>query len=108
MKNLQCLTCGKPFKSRKRDARYCSHVCKPSNRTHGRDRRPLLCEICKQPETVLNKRTGKPIALSFDHDHITGKFRGFICVACNHGLGVFKDNIETLKTAIDYLILSRG
>jgi hypothetical protein len=38
-----------------------------------------------------------------DHDKKTGKVRGILCQSCNHGLGHFKDNIESLKNAIRYL-----
>lgn len=38
-----------------------------------------------------------------DHCHITGKIRGFLCSNCNTGLGLFKDNINLLESAIKYL-----
>jgi Recombination endonuclease VII len=38
-----------------------------------------------------------------DHCHKTGKFRAILCGTCNVGLGQFKDNISTLKSAIKYL-----
>lgn len=41
--------------------------------------------------------------LVVDHSHITGKVRGPLCRACNVGLGMFGDNIELMKKAIDYL-----
>ena len=51
------------------------------------------CLICGQS---LNK-------WEMDHDHITGKVRGILCYNCNNGLGKFKDSIELLKKAIEYL-----
>ena len=63
-----------------------------------------LCAICKNPE--MNKKR-----LSVDHDHscCDGSFscgkciRGLLCSNCNTFLGNAKDNIDTLKTAIEYL-----
>lgn len=38
-----------------------------------------------------------------DHSHKTGKIRGVLCRWCNTGLGNFKDKIESLQRAIEYL-----
>ena len=37
------------------------------------------------------------------HDHKTGRPRAWICDSCNTGIGRFKDEIEILKNAIEYL-----
>jgi hypothetical protein len=55
------------------------------------------CAICARPASELTKR------LSIDHDHVSKKVRGLLCGNCNTGLGMFKDNIEHLKAAIEYL-----
>lgn len=58
------------------------------------------CLICGA--NCENKRN-----LSVDHCHKTGKVRGLLCIGCNRGLGAFKDNINHLKEAIQYLNDSR-
>lgn len=50
------------------------------------------CKICRSN-----------IKLHLDHCHTTGKVRGILCSMCNHGIGNFKDNIELMKKAIEYL-----
>lgn len=57
---------------------------------------PDFCDLCSSARP-LNK------LLHWDHDHITGKFRGWLCSKCNLGLGYFEDNIQGLQRAIDYL-----
>lgn len=55
-----------------------------------------VCAICKEECKTKN-------SLSVDHDHQTGKVRGLLCNSCNGGLGLFKDNINILRKAIEYL-----
>lgn len=59
---------------------------------------PFECPIC-------NKRTiaGVTSKVVLEHDHHTGKAGGWICDSCNTGLGRFKDDIELLKRAIEFL-----
>jgi hypothetical protein len=55
------------------------------------------CAICGLDETENKKK------LAVDHDHSTGKVRDLLCINCNTGLGMFKENIDNLATAIKYL-----
>lgn len=52
-----------------------------------------VCAICSLP----------PRDWHIDHDHDTNLVRGLLCGPCNMGLGLFKDNKETLLKAIEYL-----
>ena len=71
--------------------------------------KPIMSDSC-----ILCERTGDELMNTgafngnrgpwcLDHNHQTGKFRGWICQHCNNGLGGFRDNINTLKNAIKYL-----
>jgi len=55
------------------------------------------CKICGLRSSEL-KRT-----FHLDHCHDTLKIRGILCPSCNTGLGLFRDNIEVLKSAVKYL-----
>lgn len=54
------------------------------------------CKLCSKQGTET-----KPLVI--DHCHRTGKVRGLLCNECNQALGLLKDQIETLKNAIEYL-----
>lgn len=53
---------------------------------------PANCEVC-----------GIAASLQCDHDHATGKFRGWLCGACNRALGIVKDNPVVLQRLAEYL-----
>lgn len=61
------------------------------------DEQGRRCAICKSPDPRSQK------GWSTDHCHVGGKIRGILCHMCNVGLGAFRDNLEYLKTATDYL-----
>jgi len=62
-----------------------------------------VCLICKLPETAKTNSRQNTRKLNVDHCHKTGKVRGLLCSNCNRALGMFKDNIQNLNNAIDYL-----
>jgi hypothetical protein len=55
-----------------------------------------LCAICRQAP-----------AEHVDHCHDKGHVRGILCFNCNGGLGQFRDRVDILKKAIDYLERTR-
>ena len=62
-----------------------------------------LCAICNQPESSKDK-DGGPRMLAVDHCHETGKVRGLLCSGCNTALGGFKDSVQLLDAANNYLL----
>ena len=67
------------------------------------EKQNYVCAICHRPENAVGHRSGLPRALAVDHCHETGKIRSLLCTNCNRGLGKFNDNIEFLKSAVQYL-----
>lgn len=59
------------------------------------------CAICHLPEPVEKKD------LAVDHDHATGIIRGLLCSRCNLALGLFRDSVSSLESAIHYLTRSK-
>jgi hypothetical protein len=55
-----------------------------------------VCAICKKPDPC-----GRDLAV--DHCHITNKVRGLLCTNCNMAIGKFQENIEYLRSAVDYM-----
>lgn len=60
-----------------------------------------LCVICNEAGFQMNSRVYHD--LNVDHDYKTGKVRGLLCHNCNRALGLLKDDIERLKSAVRYL-----
>lgn len=58
------------------------------------------CPICG---CKLQEKGHAPSSAVVDHCHETGLIRGIICLACNTGLGMFRDNIAALMNAKLYL-----
>lgn len=75
---------------------YCRPCAKAYHKQYkkARDAAPpeTPCCICGSEEN-----------LRMDHDHVTGRFRGWLCHRHNIALGMIGDSIEELLQAIDYL-----
>lgn len=66
------------------------------NLMYSQDNRCAICGEYWKPDKQSRR-------LSIDHNHETGKIRGLLCRNCNTGIGMLKDNIQTIQNALDYL-----
>jgi hypothetical protein len=55
------------------------------------------CAVCGRHQSDLNH------TLVIDHDHVTGKVRGLLCMRCNTGIGFLGDSVYSLAKALEYL-----
>jgi hypothetical protein len=55
------------------------------------------CAICSRPAP------DRLASMHLDHDHETGRIRGFLCLDCNQGLGKMRDSPDLLLRALVYL-----
>lgn len=62
-----------------------------------------VCAICGNLETIKDAKNGMIKRLAVDHNHITGAVRGLLCAACNYIIGSCKENVNTLRSAIEYI-----
>lgn len=62
------------------------------------------CAICGRGHKVKFIKGGKAAKrLSLDHCHNSNAVRGLLCQTCNAGIGMLKDSVELLESAIFYL-----
>lgn len=104
-REITCVTCHSPIALEKLlGSLFCSTACSTMairarrvalepNQLWVMLQDELICEICKEPVDLPH----------LDHNHINGKFRGILCSGCNVGLGMMKESIANLSSAIDYL-----
>jgi hypothetical protein len=69
----------------------------------GKDKKTIQERLAGRPKSKICEICGSNKRICFDHDHVTNKFRGWLCITCNFALGLVKDNKNTLKSMIKYL-----
>jgi predicted nucleic acid-binding Zn ribbon protein len=111
-----CRKCGEQFLRTTPAQRYCSGRCwlAVHRKQRKREKRftipePLYlqrlaeqnnrCAICDE----LSGSNNRNDRLAVDHCHSRNVFRGLLCHRCNTALGLFKDSVENLESAIRYL-----
>lgn len=117
-KDKPCRYCSTLFTPQAPSEHYCSDKCKDwgvgnayLQRVYGlsveeyKDMYILQdgkCAICGNTGYTMNK-LNHIVSLNVDHCHTSNKVRGLLCHDCNRGLGLFKDNLQYLQNAINYL-----
>ncbi len=62
------------------------------------------CPICLRTENEVKGKGGKTSGTwCCDHDHITNKFRGWLCHSCNRAIGGFNEDVERMHRAIEWV-----
>lgn len=98
-------------------ANYLYYECKECTRKHSKVRKTLreqnpltnpkshICPICERTFNDVFGSGGRHLKSGWvmDHDHVTEKYRGYICHSCNRGLGMFQDDPKILRNAANYL-----
>ncbi len=67
--------------------------------------KPSKCQCCGvEVKNIINKKKySNSGILQLDHEHETEEFRGWICYACNQGIGKLGDNLKGIIKAALYL-----
>ena len=61
------------------------------------------CGICRISLSRDILTIGHPHSACIDHNHETGEIRGILCRHCNGALGLFKDRLDVIERAVEYL-----
>lgn len=107
-----CPACG--VTHTERYVRYCSETCreegKKRKRERQKERRFRGHPITKDEYDALHeKQQGRcwiceeESKLVIDHCHTEGHVRGLLCIPCNTGLGMFRDDVSLFSKAVEYL-----
>mgnify|MGYP000002081743 FL=1 len=61
-----------------------------------------VCPICQRDIVEIGRKGQKKLqSWVLDHCHDTETFRGWVCHQCNEGDGAFKDDVNSMKQAVD-------
>jgi len=93
-KRTECKSCMKKL-IKERD--YLRSITPPPPKNY-------VCPVCLETEEQCAGKGGNhSTTWALDHDHNTGGFRGYLCHSCNRAIGCFRDDIERMQRAVEYL-----
>jgi len=91
--------CGRCIECRAHERRLARYDLTPQQYKRMLFMQNYQCAICHRPLPELEH------GLAVDHDHVTGKVRGLLCLNCNTGLGQFADDVVRMHRALEYVKL---
>ena len=62
------------------------------------------CQICGKSVEDIRAENNHFKSLCIDHDHITNKFRGLLCLTCNSNLAWYEANRKSIEDYIDKML----
>lgn len=92
--------------ARERKKREAVRASIPADKRRAQHRRYKGLPEPTRPESGACECCGKSALLDglcLDHDHVTGKFRGWLCNFCNTAIGKLGDSLDGVKRAVAYL-----
>lgn len=97
-----CVECNNILREKNKEYFRWSRIKKEYNLTKDEfyiilEKQNYSCPICGV--NILNMLKN----IHVDHNHTTGIVRGILCSKCNQGIGLFMENKNILKSAIEYL-----
>ena len=103
-----CFSCSKPLGRKKSSKEKDIGDIKQKSRTRWlRFKYGITIEEYNSLHAMQNGKCGichsNLVSPHIDHCHTTNKIRGLLCAECNKGLGMFRDNIDHLQAAIEYI-----
>ncbi len=110
-RNAKCKKCSRQYiQSWKRANRFAATLMECRTRSKQRGHKPCIataseiakvftgrCIICGVDERNCSRK------LNLDHDHKTGKFRGWLCGKCNTAIGLLNDSPELIFNVALYI-----
>jgi len=105
VQNFQHMLAGEIKRKCRSCAREQSKLIKHLKTIHAYPDTNYTCPICDRSIHEVGRKGQKMLqSWVLDHCHTTETFRGWVCFNCNTGLGAFKDDVNKVGKAHEYLI----
>ena len=104
VENFQHMESGEIKRKCRSCARNQADLIKYLKKIHPYPDDDYCCPICNRTIDQIGRKGQKRLQnWVLDHCHETETFRGWLCHHCNTGLGAFKDDVNRVRQAAQYL-----